>query len=442
MNEIRLTYNVEEKRWPGISGLKSGIYKIILSKELDDISNQITVFEFEDKLFRLESAVVLPEREDPGTGSENERKVTPVGIIASCLRYAQEHPNNLLLVAGHTDTAGNLDYNKKLSAWRAENILALLTNNGKRWAQICNSRDRMKSKDYNQILAWVSETRGFNCHPGQIDDSGNDLLVNEFRKEYNKKGPGSTWAPKIVEWGGAGGEEVWEAYFNCYQDYIAEELGVDIGGLNTLQSNIKYLSDLKWVGCNEYHPRTAQNIDDFKCESNRRVEVLIFEPKDEKPALDCDPDRNKCSGKGCALFDTSKFKRIMREPMTSAKAYDYSIRLLNVFSEPIPDASYVFKLETGLTTSGTSDAGGWITISAREGLKASVEWGKNSSLDHSASFIFPKVDLDNDRRRDENISFAAYKNIESGSNSSDWDDVVLTTTEKPISRTKLDEWLA
>lgn len=203
MNEIRISFNKEENRWPEIAGIKSGgIYTIILLNAPDSSGNQFTVLEFEDKLFRLESAVVLPEQEDPGEGNADERKVTPVGIIASCLRYAQEHPNDLLLVAGHTDTSGNLDYNKKLSAWRAENILALLTNNGKRWAQICNSRDRMKSRDYNQILAWLSEERGFNCHPGKIDDSGNDLLVNTFRKEYNIKGPGATWAPKIVEWGG------------------------------------------------------------------------------------------------------------------------------------------------------------------------------------------------------------------------------------------------
>lgn len=201
-----------------------------------------------------------------------------------------------------------------------------------------------------------------------------------------------------------------------------------------------------WVGCNEYHPRDAENIDDFKCESNRRVEVLFFEPKDEKPALDCDPDRNKCTGKGCALFDASKFKRIMRAPMTSAKAYDYSIRLLNVFSEPMPATSYTLTFETGLSTSGTSDDKGWIIVNSREGLKANIEWGKKTPKEYCASFTFPKVDLDNDSRRDENLIYTAYEtntetSDEKSADSSDWDDIVVTTTKKSIARSKLDEWL-
>ena len=279
------------------------------------------LLEIEDKLFRTNSAVVLPEAEDPSDDTVESRRSSAVGIIASCLRFCSEHPGYKILVAGHTDTAGNLTYNAELSCARAEAVLAVLTGDSKRFAEICIQRRFMTNDDYNQILAWASDTWGWDCHPGAINSAGNDLVVNEFRKEYNAKGPGATWAKPIKEYGGAGTEEVWEAYFNCYEDFLAEELGVDRDGLQQIRSELVFAYDRGWVGCNEHHPRQAANLDDYPCGSNRRVEIMFFDPLDEIPAVGCIPDTAGCDKTLCPLFDLEEFVRIILPPMVSAKAW-------------------------------------------------------------------------------------------------------------------------
>ncbi len=322
METININFDHSLKKWPEIKGLKAGsTYCIVLS----DPVCRVTVLEFEDKLFRTNSAVVLPEREDPSVSIE-ERYVTSVGIIATCLRYAQEHPDDQILVTGHTDTAGNLDYNKKLSAWRAENITALLTNNGRRWAEVCNSWERITLKDHNQFLAWEADTFGWDCHPGKIDDSENGQTTNKFKVAYNKFGPGSRWAPEVKEYGGLNvgtetGLETWEAHFNVLQEYIANELGVDIEKLRVLQGQLKFLTPDKWVGCNEYHPRTAENLNDFPCDNNRRVEVMFVSPNDNLPTLTCSANRDSCSGTSCPIYNSENCRRVMIAPMQSAKPW-------------------------------------------------------------------------------------------------------------------------
>jgi outer membrane protein OmpA-like peptidoglycan-associated protein len=282
----------------------------------------IHLIEIEDRHFRTNSAVVLPETEDPSSNTTaDSRKTSAVGIVTTCLRFASEHPSYRILVAGHTDTKGNFDYNERLSQMRAETVTALLTGDKKRFAEICVDRRYMTNNDYNQILAWVADTFHWKCHPGEINGAGNAYVVNDFRKEYNAKGPGKTWATKITEWGDPSNKETWEAYFNCYEDYMVEALGTDRKGLEKIRSNLNFAFDRNWVGCNEYHPRTAKNIDEFPSETNRRVEIMYFDPEDTLPTLGCVPDASGCTKQACELYNDKEYDRIILPPMITAKEW-------------------------------------------------------------------------------------------------------------------------
>jgi len=283
----------------------------------DQDPSQILLVEFQDKLFRTNSAVVLPEQENP-----QSTDTSPAGLIASCIRYAQEYPSRKILVAGHTDTQGNLTYNKKLSGWRAQCLASLLTGDGDLFASICCNRERMRTSDYKQILAWLAKTRGWDCNPGIINDSHDDrtqTALNNFRKSYNSDGPGSSWAQKITEWGAADTVETWKAYFNCYEEFIADELGVELGTLNDMRKKLLFYIPKIWVGCNEYHPRVAKNIDEFPCETNRRVEVLFLDSK-ANPILYCSTSPDSCNKENCELY-SDKFPREILPPMVSAKEF-------------------------------------------------------------------------------------------------------------------------
>jgi hypothetical protein len=181
----------------------------------------------------------------------------------------------------------------------------------------------MKVSDYKQILTWLSQTYAWDCNPGPINDTHDNrtqTAVNNFKKAYNDSGPGSTWAPKVTPWGEANNQETWEAYFNCYEEYLAKQLGTDLAGVNALRSSMQYFHQNVWTGCNEFQPRVAENLDSFPCDSNRRVEVVFFDPGEE-PALACNPDIDTCDQDACLLYDKTKYSRVITTPMLSAREW-------------------------------------------------------------------------------------------------------------------------
>ena len=278
------------------------------------------LIEFEDALFRTDSAVVMPSAETPSDADGTARRRTLVGIAAAVLRHCEEHPEQTVLVAGHADTTGADAHNLELSEFRAKCVHAVLVGDSATWAKICNNVKRMKVADYEQILQWLHETRGWDCDPGEIDDQHTgrtQTAVNNFRKAYNADGPGAAYAPKVTEFGPANNDETWIAYFNCYEDALADELGVDRDELAGLRAGLRFVEP-RVVGCGENHPLEAENVDEFRSQTNRRVEVLFFDPS-EQPALPCHAaGPGTCDPTQCELYDPKKFRRRVLPTMVSA----------------------------------------------------------------------------------------------------------------------------
>jgi hypothetical protein len=280
----------------------------------------VHLVEFEDALFRTNSAVVLPSAEGPSEADGDARRRTAVGLAATVLRHSEEHPDRSILVAGHADTAGKDPYNQSLSEWRAQCVQAVLVGDAYTFAKICNNPKRMRVADYEQILTWLAETRGWDCDPGTIDDHHTDrtqAAVNRFRQAYNAHGPGASWAPRITEYGAPNTDETWMAYFNCYEEALAIELGVELGELASLRANLRFVSATV-VGCGEHHPIEAEHIDDYRSQTNRRVEVLFFDPGEE-PHLACHAAGPAgCDPAACDLYDPHRYRRHVLLPMLSA----------------------------------------------------------------------------------------------------------------------------
>jgi outer membrane protein OmpA-like peptidoglycan-associated protein len=243
----------------------------------------LTFIELVDNLFRTNSAVVLPEGEAP-SGAKHE-SLSSVGAFATLLRFNAENAGHKLLVAGHCDTTATVEFNQKLSEERAECALAVLTGNRERFKELCQARHTVA--DYKQILSWVSQALEdviFDCDPGKVDDNAGTGVepVRRFQKAYNanKAAIGAT-APDLVP-DGAVGKLTWGAFFDCYEFALQQELGEDAAGLAALREKLVFVDEKhRSLGFSEHFPIEELGVDHHKSQSNRRVELLIFQQGEE-----------------------------------------------------------------------------------------------------------------------------------------------------------------
>lgn len=286
-------------------------------REGDFQGPKVTFVELADAHFRTDSAVVLPEGEDP-SGDGEHQAYSSVGVIATALRFNDEHGERRLLVAGHTDTTAGDETNAELSRQRAQVALALLEGDRACFAEVCNARH--VPADINQILSWVSrafDDLAFDCDPGKVSPSVNPGVVRKFQTAFNenKATLGSPAADLTVD--GAVGELTWGALFDCYELALQRELGEDATGVAALRSQLKFADDArKALGFGEHFPVEELGVDDFSSQTNRRVEFHFFAPGEEPDLAHAEDDPETSE-----LYLPGYFQRTPLEPMASAKAF-------------------------------------------------------------------------------------------------------------------------
>ncbi|HEY6559853.1 MAG TPA: peptidoglycan-binding protein [Polyangiaceae bacterium] len=245
----------------------------------------VTFVELLDAHFRTNSAVVLPEGENPD--SKQHEALTSIGMIATALRFSEERRGKRVLVAGHTDSEGSEDFNQKLSEERATCALALLTGDREAWKALCHGRH--KTADIKQILSWVSrafDDLTFDCDPGRIDDNRATAVepVRRFQRAYNtNKGALGASGPDLSADGDVG-PLTWGAFFDCYEHALREELGEDAAGLAELREALVFAGEddeRRALGFSEHFPVEELGVDNYKSQANRRVEILFFDSTEE-----------------------------------------------------------------------------------------------------------------------------------------------------------------
>ncbi|MEO7037230.1 MAG: OmpA family protein [Polyangiaceae bacterium] len=290
----------------------------------DDVDGpKVTFIEMADAHFRTNSAVVLPEGEDPDASGEHQA-FTSVGVIATALRFSDEHPNRSLLVAGHTDTTGDTSFNQPLSEERASVTLALLKGGAQSrddFGSRCNGRHTVS--DYKQILSWLA--RAFPgifaaCEPGAIDENAASgvQFVRAFQTAYNDNKASLGLDAKTtadLQTDGAIGPKTWGGIFDCYEFALQQELGTDADGLQALRDRLAFADPQhESLGFSEYFPIEELGVDNFRSQTNRRVELLFFEPGEE-PDLAHAADDPETSD----LYLPGRYQRTSIDVRTSAK---------------------------------------------------------------------------------------------------------------------------
>jgi hypothetical protein len=246
---------------------------------------KVKFIELYDSLMRTNSAVVLPEGEAPSDAAADHQSLTSVSGFALVLRLNEERPGKRLFIAGHADTTAAEDFNQELSQERAECALALLTGDRAAFQSRCDTRHTVA--DYKQILAWIARAFpdfSFPCDPGTIDDNAatGAASVRRFQQAYNENraAMGLTQGPLSVD--GAVGPQTWGAFFDCYELALARELGEDAAGVSELRKLLVFVDDdRKALGFGEHFPVEELGVNNFRSQTNRRVELLLFDPGEE-----------------------------------------------------------------------------------------------------------------------------------------------------------------
>lgn len=284
--------------------------------QADDLdAPKVTFVELADAHFRTDSAVVLPEGESPDQKGGHEA-LTSVGLIATALRFNDEHDGRTVLVAGHTDTAAGDELNDELSRQRAKVALALLEGDRDGFKTLANARH--KGMDINQILSWISEAFDaptFDCKPAAIKDFVSTVTVRKFQKEFNrnKLALGSTAADLAVD--GSVGELTWGAFFDCYEFALQQELGEDAAGVAALRAKLTFADpNRKSLGFGERFPIEELGVDEFRSQTNRRVEILFFENGEEPDLTHAENDPETTE-----LYLPGHFERTALPPTPTAK---------------------------------------------------------------------------------------------------------------------------
>lgn len=298
-------------------------------KTFDRPSNELHTFllrgfivhrlEMADVHFHFDSAVMLPDHGGPHVhDGDPQPRITGLTVIAKALTHARDNPAQKLLVAGHTDTSGGQAYNVQLSQLRADNVLHVLRGEREPWVASC--RNKHQVEDYQRILTWAAERFGFACDPGGIDNRHGPRTteaLRRFQADYN------AMFGRAISVDGQIGDQTWGAFFDCYMAGLKDTLEVDDAGLAQLRAGLKFIDAGKpGVGCGEHFPIDAQGRDGFRSQTNRRVELLFFDPGEE-PQLRCHPSAGVCQHEQCELYSRQprlyEFRPIPPEPTVDAK---------------------------------------------------------------------------------------------------------------------------
>lgn len=262
------------------------------------------IVEMEDVLFHHNSCVLMPtgpaglssedgaadDSADEAAAREQQRVVTGFEVLALVLREFEVNPHQRMVFAGHTDTSGRADYNFELSLMRAQNAQYLLTTESAAWADLCYRKHKIE--DYQQIMKYfATRHRDWNCDPGRLDNIWGDNTRGATENFFAANNLSPAVYQQVVRDGNKRWPvTAWEKVFELYQAEICRVLGISHAGLETMIDNLVYIDDeKKCLGCGESFPIDQAEQDNYRSQTNRRVEIFLF-AEDEEPVLDC-PDR-------------------------------------------------------------------------------------------------------------------------------------------------------
>ncbi|MCK4413982.1 MAG: hypothetical protein KAY32_10585 [Candidatus Eisenbacteria sp.] len=340
-------------------------YHLILS----DFIGVKTVLEVEDVLFHLNSAVMMPTKplgpsaaqhagEPPGgTGlalAKLQNTLSGLHVIRATYTFIAENPKKLLVIAGHTDTAGGPAHNFSLSEARANGVLHLLMGDRDAWASNCTQNHQVE--DYQQILQHFAAMLLWPCDPGPVDNKIGPRTrgaVRRFQQAYNTNRSDLSIAGPDLSIKEPSGKEIdaetWRAFFDLYVWEIAIiTLGsADATDLEDYRAKIAFVDDnQKVLPCGESFPIAAPDRKNYKSQRNRRVEILFFDHSEAPGTVEFpSPGDEPFQPQDVPIYDPSRVEHCHLKPVEPEFIVWLDIQTVNSLGHPVPDFELNFQSE-------------------------------------------------------------------------------------------------
>lgn len=293
----------------------------------------ILSLEFEDVLFNLNSAVLLPyypqatqshSRGRPGlnisTGNTTSEQflISGIGVIYTVYKFLELFPDYKIIIAGHSDTSGEVEYNFHLSELRAKNVLHILLGAKSEWVDLCF--EKHKILDIQYILKHYSQLLNWNCDPGELNNRVSQQFqdaIKAFQESFNANyiqlgltDYGEISVGEIQD--GKLNKETWGAIYGLYNYELSTMLNCtpDDLGFQEWRSRIKFMKDdCKVLACGESFPIADVDRSNSRCQANRRVEIL-FALEDDIPEFECLSSRSEIyTYEDCPFYNFGRYTR-------------------------------------------------------------------------------------------------------------------------------------
>jgi hypothetical protein len=225
---------------------------------------------------------------------------TFLGGLSATFSFAKSHSDRELVIFGHADTSGDPAYNYDISQWRAEGIKSYLDNDVNAFLDIVDMASKVE--DYQMYLSTLSESHGWDCNPGKIDNvagPNTKAAVKRFQEEYNKKFSGNLTVDGVV------GPKTWTALFKVTRSLLETNVKKECGEIPAL----KYGYNGKgFYACGESFPLDKAGQNDTKSVTNRRVENVFME-QGKSSVLKAPADKKKVTAEDAPVYDSSKAEK-------------------------------------------------------------------------------------------------------------------------------------
>jgi hypothetical protein len=300
------------------------------------------VFEIDDSNFNAGSAVMLPISRMPVRADES----LPVSALSS-IAAALDNASDKLCVMAHAQSVGSPEADRTLTTLRAKNVELYLKGDRDGWAASCEAH---QVEDYQHILTWIAFAHGYGCDPRRVGDPlgpSTQRALSAFREAYNHD-YGTSLAlegPITVE--------DWAAFYDLYEEALAQELGVEVPALSGKRGALQFYTPPS-LGCGSgWAPAPDQPV---RSESADRVD-LVFIAEGPLPDFEADVRR------GSTAYGAGSVVKLEYQPL-EAKLRPLKIKLLDGFREPLADKAFELSVSVDppLVLEGTTDGSGELQV--------------------------------------------------------------------------------